>query len=140
MKTKYYAAYNTSTKRRETWQDLKNWTIIDMIINGDEPGFFNHSKATEDKEEALRAAEELREENRISRQYSKSLSGWFYKVFVHQCNSKGDYLPTLHEVKKAIQWATDRAMESPSSAWKYAEVLGKDVKVVYKELLQKIGE
>lgn len=136
----YYAAYNSSVKRRENWEDHKNWTIIDMIITGGVSGFFNHSKATEDKEVAMRAAEELREENRISRQYSKNPTRLFYKVFVHQCNSKGDYLPTLGEVKKALQWAADKAMESPSSAWKYAEVLGKDVKVVHKELLQKIGE
>lgn len=140
MKTKYYAAYNAGTRRREDWQNHKNWKIIDMIINDESTGFFNHSKATEDKEVAMRAAEGFRDGNRISKQYSKNPAGWSYKVWVHECNMRGDYLPTLGEVKKALEWAADKAMEDSQSAWKYAEVLGKDVKVVYKELLQKIGE
>lgn len=137
---KYYAAYNAGTRRRSEWQDHKNWKIVDMIINDDMTGFFNHSKATEDKEVAMMDAEDFRDGNRISKQYSKNPSGWAYKVWVHECNSKGDYLPTLGEVKKALEWAANKAMEDAHSAWMYAEILEKDVKVIHKELLQKIGD
>lgn len=113
---KLYGVFKfTFDSRRWTAQNEKNWEVYYNYIMKEDHGFGITAESngwyrgtditTEDKNQALRWAQEKRYEAKEERSRARyGYSSYRDAIVVHECDEKGEWIASPAEIKRAIEW------------------------------------